>query len=246
MSATLYSISLSHPANAARLMLEHKGIEHRVVNVLPGVHPMLMRARGFRGGTVPALRIEGRRIQGSREIAHALEEIAAEPPLFPAEPAARRAVEEAEVWGEREFQSCPRRLFRWGMVNDRPLRTWLVGEVGGMPLPRVIAELGRPVSYTLARLEGATDTGARQVLEALPGMLDRVDRLIADGVIGGPEPNAADFQILTTVRTMLTLEDLSAYVGARASAAPARELWPDPVEPVPAFLPRDWLALLNP
>ena len=35
----------------------------------------------------------------------------------------------------------------------------------------------------------------RADIAALPGQLDRVDGWIADGLIGGDEPNAADLQI---------------------------------------------------
>src|SRR6185312_2123925 len=101
MAATLYSLSLSHPSHAARLMLERKGIEHEVKDLLPGFHPLLLRLAGFRGGTVPALQIDGRRIQGSTEISQALDELQIEPTLYSSDPARRQAIREAEDWGER-------------------------------------------------------------------------------------------------------------------------------------------------
>ncbi|HEX8205536.1 MAG TPA: glutathione S-transferase N-terminal domain-containing protein, partial [Solirubrobacteraceae bacterium] len=55
MRARLYGMAISHPANAARLMLEHKGIEHQLVKVPPGAQAVRIRLAGFRGGTVPAL-----------------------------------------------------------------------------------------------------------------------------------------------------------------------------------------------
>ena len=65
MKAKLYALKLSHPAHAARLMLERKGIDHEVVNLLPGLHPQALRAMGFGGKTVPALKLpDGRRIRG--------------------------------------------------------------------------------------------------------------------------------------------------------------------------------------
>src|SRR5829696_318279 len=108
MRATLYSLTLSHPSQAARLMLERKGIEHRVKDLFPGGHPAQLRAAGFRGGTVPALKIDGRRVQGSTQISRALEEVQAQPRLFPADPQHRSAVEQAEAWGEHELQPVPR------------------------------------------------------------------------------------------------------------------------------------------
>ena len=34
----LWTMEVSHPGHTARLMLKHKGIDHEVVNVLPGTH----------------------------------------------------------------------------------------------------------------------------------------------------------------------------------------------------------------
>ena len=122
MSAKLYALELSHPSQAVRLMLERKGIDHEVKNLLPGFHPPVLRLAGFRGDTVPALKIDGRRVQNSVAISRALDEIRPDPPLFPADPERRRAVEEAEAWGERELQPVPRRMFRWGVTNSAELR----------------------------------------------------------------------------------------------------------------------------
>lgn len=245
MRATLYSLSLSHPGHAARLMLEHKGIEHRVVNLLPGMHPLLVRARGFGGNTVPALRIDGRRIQGSLAISRALDEIQPEPPLFPADPGLRRAVEDAEAWGERELQSAPRKATRWAAAHDRATRRW-IAEREGLPLAPVLAELNVPVARILARAVGADDEGVQAMLAGLPAKLDHVDELIAAGVIAGDEPNAADFQILTTVRSLLASEDLRPFVAGRPCEAPAEALWPDKPGPLPAALPREWVQAALP
>src|SRR5215212_4051493 len=104
-------MSLSHPSQAARAMLKYKGIEHELVSLQAGSQPITLRLAGFRGRTVPALALDGRKVQGSLAISRALEELKPDPPLFPAD--RRAAVEEAEAWGERELQPLPRRLFRW-------------------------------------------------------------------------------------------------------------------------------------
>ena len=113
MGIKLYGTLPSPPSHSARLMLESKGLGYKEVWLLPGLHPALLRTRGFRGGTVPAIKIDGRKIQESRAISRALEELKPDPPLFPADPEQRLAVEEAERWGDEMLQDVPRRIVRW-------------------------------------------------------------------------------------------------------------------------------------
>jgi glutathione S-transferase len=225
-------------------MLERKGIEHRVVQLLPGMHPLQLRLHGFRGGTVPALRIDGRRVQNSRRISRALDEMVPDLPLFPAEPDARHAVEDAERWGEEVFQDTPRRLFRWGSVHSGRLRRWIADDVVGMPAPGVMERAFVPLAHYFARKSAADDAGVREELAALPGRLDRVDGLISEEVIGGEAPNAADVQILSTVRVLLGFTDLREAIEARPAAAAARRLFPAYPEPVPSVLPPEWVKPL--
>jgi len=240
MTAKLYSLLLSHPARASRLMLELKGIEADVVDLIPGMHPVQLRAARFRGGTVPALKVDGTRVQGSVPISRFLEDLEPQPPLFPAGPKPRQAVEEAEAWGERELQPVPRRIFRWGTVRDRGLRRW-VAELSGIPAPDAAATLNAPVARRFARLSEASDERVRADLEALPAMLDRVDGWIAEGTLGGAQVNAADCQIASTVRVLLAYEDLQLMLRDRPSAELATRLFPDYPEPIPLRLPAGWI-----
>jgi len=96
----LYMFTGSTPSLSARLMLEHKGLDYKRVHVMVGPHAFGMLGRGFQTMTVPALKVDGRRVQGSREISLALDEIAPHPPLFPADPQQRRAAADAERSGE--------------------------------------------------------------------------------------------------------------------------------------------------
>src|SRR4051812_24195940 len=104
----LYGFRFSHPCVSVQLMLEHKRLPYRYKEVAPGLHPFLLVARGFRGRTVPAMRMDGTRVQGSRAIAAELDRrFPAEPHLFPADAEARHLVEEAERRGE-ELQDAAR------------------------------------------------------------------------------------------------------------------------------------------
>jgi glutathione S-transferase len=240
MKARLYSLTTSHPSQAARVMLELKGVDHEVVDLLPGMHPLFLRVAGFRGGTVPALRMDGTRVQGSLRISRFLEEVSPKPPLFPAQGERRHHVEEAEAWGEAELQPIPRRIFRWGTVHQPELRRWLA-ELTGLPFPRLAATLNAPVARRFARVVDADDERVRADLLALPRMLDRVDREIAAGVLGGPDVNAADCQIASSVRVLMAFEDLRAMLEGRACADLAMRLFADYASPVPVRLPPAWL-----
>jgi hypothetical protein len=87
--AKLYVIPGSHACRAGILMLEHKGIAYRRVELLTGAHPFIVRALGFPGqrevmrdvdgkvhaslklinsmGTVPALLAYRRDLRGQIE-----------------------------------------------------------------------------------------------------------------------------------------------------------------------------------
>jgi glutathione S-transferase len=79
-------------------------------------------------------------------------------------------------------------------------------------------------------------------LEGLPAKLDHVDALAADGVVGGAEPNAADFQIGATLRVLLTVADLQPLMHGRAGEELARRWFPDYAGEVPAgAFPAGWV-----
>src|SRR6059058_4995502 len=127
----LYVIPGSHACRSAMLMLEHKRVPYRRVDIVTLLHPLVVRLRGFdaggqtrtaggrrpfglrlgdRFGTVPALAAGRRRISTNHGIARFLEEQRPDPPLFPAEPAHRAAVEEAERWANETLQMAARRI----------------------------------------------------------------------------------------------------------------------------------------
>ena len=81
------------------------------------------------------------------------------------------------------------------------------------------------------------DLAADGRLAALPDLLDRVDAYIADGTIGGEQPNAADFQIATSIGLALTLDDLKPLIEPRPAAGLAKQKWPEELRVV-ADLPR--------
>jgi glutathione S-transferase len=239
VEARLYSIKLSHPGHAARLMLEHKGIEHRVTMFPAGLHPVLVRLAGFRGHTVPTLKIDGRRVETSLAIARELDRIKPDPPLYPADPDARAWVEDAERWGEAELQPVPRRMIRWALTEQRPAREWMARHER-MPAPALQARTNTALARRFANAVGATGERVRQDLAELPAKLDRVDHLLAEGTLSRDKHNAAAFQIGTSIRALGLFPQLGPLLAGRPCEGLAVALVPD-FPQAPIELPADWL-----
>ena len=226
MRARLFGLASSQPTLTAELMLRHKGIDYRRFDLMPGLHRGALRAMRFPGVTVPAMKLDGTRLQGTRTISRALDSLVPSQPLFPDDAERRRAVEEAEAWGDEVLQPVPRRIVWNALKHDRSeLATYLEGAKTGIPVG-LAARMAPPVAALARRVNNATDENVRRDLDALPGLIDRVDDLIESGVIGGEERNAADFQIATSVRLLLTMDDIRPMIEGRPAEGLARAIVP--------------------
>jgi glutathione S-transferase len=237
---TLIGVPGSHPSLAAELMLRYKGVAYRRFDVPNGANRFLLPLLGFDVRTVPVMRLDGERVTTTRRIARALEARQPHPPLFPDEN--RAAVEAAESWADDELQEGVRRLARWATGRDpQSLATFLDGVHMGLPEGVVRASLpvvGPFVKAQLKTADGAAEAAAR----ALPAQLDRVDALLADHVIGGERPNAADFQVATSVRLAMCFDQLRERIAARPAGAHALRICPDYPGRFAAVLPEPWIA----
>ena len=237
---TLIGVPGSHPSLAAELMLRYKGIPYRRFDLPNMSHRFILPLLGYDARTVPVLRLDGQRVATTRRVARALDARQPAPPLFPAEN--RAAVEAAEAWADDELQEGVRRLGRWAAVRDpRAMATFLDGVHMGVPEGAVRAALPvlRPV---IGRQMGIKDHTAEACARALPEQLDRVDVLLAEGVIGGEQPNAADFQVATSVRLAMCFDQLRERIAARPAGAHALRICPDYPGRFRAVLPEAWIA----
>ena len=229
MPAKLYAVPGSHPSATVAKALEIKGIPYEQVLLVPVLHKALLKAR-VGGTTAPGLVFEdGEKVSGSREILAAIEARRPDPPLRPAGGKERRAVDDAEEWGEQVLQPLARRATWWALTQRPDAQLSYLGD-GKLfpPTPRAAAKLtGRPIAWAERRMHGVEEAAVRADLAHLPTHLDRVDRWIEEGVLGGEAPNAADLQIAPSLRLLLTLDDLREAIDARPAGALARRLFPD-------------------
>ncbi|HEY4895342.1 MAG TPA: hypothetical protein VII01_04560 [Solirubrobacteraceae bacterium] len=246
--ATLYVIPGSHACRTAMLMLEHKGIPYRRVELVTGMHPMAVRALGFAGhrepirkvdgrthrwlamidraGTVPALRYGSARVQANIPIARFLDEVRPDPPLLPAG-AGRDEVLEAERWGDEVLQMAARRIVLGAASRD-------IGELcgrGGAGRLGALLAGNLPMRIVSSRMAGftfrANPDGEARLLAELPAMFDRVDEWIAAGVLDGTELNAADFMIAPSLALLSYRHDLAPEIASRPLGHPVDRLLPD-------------------
>ena len=249
--ATLYVIPGSHACRAGMLMLEHKRIPFRTVELFTGAHPYLLRLLGFPGnkqpirtvdgrthrslalidrlGTVPALRFGSERVQTNRAIARFLDRVQPQPPLFPADPERRAAVEQAERWGDEVLQMAARRIALAAAARD----TAEMYDHGGSGRLGALLSHNRAIrtvhGHVAARVafRANADTEPKMLAE-LPQMLDHVDQLIDAGVLNGAELGAADFMIAPSIALLSYRLDLRDEIAARPAGAMIDRILPIP------------------
>jgi glutathione S-transferase len=235
----LYVLPGSHPCTAVEAALRLKALDFDRTVLLP-IAPVLIGPLRWGGTTVPGMRLGGERLLGSRTIMRRLDELAAEPPLLPPPGAERDRLLEAERWGDEVFQSVPRRLIDAAFVR-RPRAMESYAANAKLPLPAAAMRPAMPLTARLMAIKNkASDEAARADLAALPGHLERIDAWIAEGLLGGERPNAADLQIGSTVQLLLSIGDARPLVEGRTAAQLAR-YFPPLIGSVEAgVLPAEW------
>ena len=247
---TLYVIPGSHACRSAMLMLDHKQVPYRRVDVPTLLHPVAARVHGFDAGgqtriaggrrtlalrfgdllgTVPALAADGERISTNHQIARFLDDRHPEPSLFPDGPEQRRAVEEVERWANEQLQMAARLIVLAYAVRDPVGASRSVGDGrmgyllyrGAFTRRLIIPMIGRVV-FNVGR---ATD---RELLADLTAMLDRIDSWIADGLLGGAQLNAADFMVAPSLALMLYRPDTLPLFDGRPALELVDRLLPEP------------------
>jgi len=236
----LYVLPGSHPCDAVEAALQLKSISYRRVDLMPLVQ-ILVGPLLYGGPTVPGMRIGSERLVGSRRIMRRLDELVPEPPLLPPPGTPEYArVLEAERWGDEVLQAVPRRLIDAAFMRVPTAMESYAGDAK-LPLPRALLRPMLPMTARLMAIRnGARDETARADLIALPGQLDRIDGWIAEGLIGGERPNAADLQIGSTIRLLLSIADVRPLLDGRPAEQLVRWFPPIPGHVPAGVLPSSW------
>jgi len=239
---TLYVLTGSHPCAAVEAAMKLKSISYRRVDLLP-LSQLAVGPLRYGGFTVPGMRFAGERIVGSRAIMRRLDAMQPEPPLLPApgEPTYAQVLE-AERWGDETFQPVARRILDVAFLHD-PAAMESYASGAALMLPRPLLRAALPLTARLlAARNRARDAAARADLAALPAQLERIDRWVGEGLLGAEQANAADLQIGSTLRLLMSIGDVRPLIEAHP-AARLVDYFPAMKSHVPAgALPAGWLS----
>ncbi|HEV7750472.1 MAG TPA: glutathione S-transferase family protein [Baekduia sp.] len=237
-SLTVHLLPPSHPCAAVEAALKLKGLDYERVELQAGRHGEEMeRVYGEGNTTVPGLLIDGEPVHGSNAILQRIEQLVAEPPLFPKD--LGDAVVAAARWGDEELQDLGRRL-PWGALHFRPESMGTLA--GGEPLDPPGTDFAIRYVRGSWKYHGITAERLAADLASLPAMLDRIDAFIAEGVLGGDQPNAADLQIGATLSVLLVVGDVRPLIEGRPAEQLARRFFDDRPGVVPSgAFPASWV-----
>ena len=170
----LWHIRVSNFNEKARWALDYKRVPHRRKDPMPGAHMAIAFALTRRVATFPVLQIDGKAIGDSTPIIAALEEHFPDPPLYPADPDARRRALELEDYFDEHLGPHVRRVAFGELINN----------------PEFLAPIGASGPVFRALLRGryfVTDRSAarsldkvREAMGEIENVLDGREHLVGD------------------------------------------------------------------
>lgn len=234
----LHALPPSHPCMTAEAGLKYKGLEYERVELTMGSHGTEVdELYGEGARTVPGMMIGDEAVHGSVPILRRLEEMVPEKPLYP-EPIAE-GVRAAEEWADGHFQDLGRRL-PWGALHFRPEAMGTFA--GGDALDPAGTDFAMKFIHSTWKYHRITAVKLAEDLAGFSAQIRQIEEYAGQGLIGGDEPTAADLQIASTVRVLLTIGDLHPMFDGTAAERIAMKYFPDYDGLVPeGAYPAGWL-----
>ncbi|MDQ2699808.1 MAG: glutathione S-transferase family protein [Actinomycetota bacterium] len=236
---TMHVVPFSHPCMTARAGLQHKGLDFEEVMLLPGNQEgKLEGIYGEGKTTVPGIVVGDETVHSSVAILRYLDEKVPEKPLYPETIAGR--VRDAEEWGDRELQDIARRLV-FGVLHFSPGSMGTFAGAG--ELDAAGTDFAMKNLHLTWRYLGLNAVGLTEDLRNLPAVIEKIQGLADEGVIGSDEPTAADFQVGASCRVLTTIRDLDPVLDGSAAQRIAFRHFPDYPGEIPAgSFPATWIS----
>lgn len=235
---TLHRVPFSHPCLAVSAALDRFGYEYEAIDLPLGKQGDDVEAIYGEGRrTVPGMLIDGEPVHGSEAIMARIDEMTSAADLFP-EPV-RQALAGPDAELPERLQTAAR-VLTFGSLHFRPeaLGTF----PGGEPLDPAGTDFAIRMIRGAWKYVGIDAQRIADSLAALPGLLDRVDALVAAGAAGGEEPTALDFLIGSSLHLLIQIGDVRPLIEARPAAHLATAWFEPGKADIPAgALPAGWV-----
>jgi glutathione S-transferase len=188
----LWQFRYSHFNEKARWALDYKRFPHVRRSLLPGLHiPRVLWLT--RQKALPVLMLEGNTIADSTRIIEALERVQPDPPLYPADPAARRQATLLEDFFDEELGPHLRRALFYELLPFTDYAAALIA-TGTSATTRRLYRAAFPLIRQVMRLDMGINAESAAVSRAkVDAAFDRVEReLQPSGYLVGDRFSVAD------------------------------------------------------
>jgi glutathione S-transferase len=220
----LWQFRHSHFNEKARWALDLKGVRHVRRSLVPAFHiPRVMWMTGQK--SVPVLVLGDRTIHDSTRIIAALEEAYPEPPLYPADDAARRRALELEDFFDEQLGPQLRRAVFHALLADADYSAALF-TTGTGPGTRAAYRGFFPAIRALMKLDMAIDAaGAERGRAKIAAALDRIEaELQPSGYLAGDRFSVADLTAAALFSPLVQPPEYPYALPAGSPPAAVREL----------------------
>jgi len=236
---TVHVLPPSHPCMTVEAGLRRKGLEYEKVDLTMGAHGDEVEALyGAGARTVPGMMVGDEAVHGSVPILRRLEELEPENPLYPE--AIADEVIAAEEWADGHLQDLGRRL-PWGALHFRPESMGTFG--GGDALDPAGTDFAMKFIRSTWKYHNITAVLLAEDLGGFSDLIDTIEGFAEAGIVDGDEPTAADLQLGSTIRVLLTIGDLHPALDGTAAERIAMKNFPDYPGLVPqGAFPAGWLG----
>jgi glutathione S-transferase len=197
----LWHISFSNYNEKARWALDFKGVEYRLKEAPPGLHPLWARRLGG-GRTFPLLVIDDLAIGDSTKIIEELERRHPDPPLYPHDAAERSRALELEDYFDEELGRDVRRLAMDAVRRNPDLAAAAIAPRASSYQRRAVALAIRPFGVAVRRYYDVSPASLERARERIRATLVRFQsELRPSGYLVGEQFSVADLTFAALIGT---------------------------------------------
>jgi len=176
---TLYQFVISHYCEKVRWALDYKGLEYKIVNVIPGPHFFQIK-RFAPGSSLPVIRDGNNIVQDSTFIIDYLDRVYPQKLLTPKDEKLKREILEWEEFCDNEIGVHLRRFFYNTLLKDPPMVIRMFVQDGPWYAPIFYKLFFPVVKKIMIKAMNINEETAKRSEERLVKGMERVNQRVRD------------------------------------------------------------------